>query len=184
MKAGLKPGQRDGVLTRTQIHPACSLYRDGWNTQQLADWLGVSRQAIWRMLKRRGIPTRPRHIKRFDADGGFARNNADGAPREERDSAGCIVTLADLVSGQTHTMHVPGMRRDALRFVVRWCDLAPGDWRVLCYSTPSTILADLTGARASLGNGPHHASGITVAPEVVVLGSIGRLDLLHPSLDR
>lgn len=163
-------------LSLDQIKLMIELYREGWNSQQLADRFGCTRQAILQLLRRRDIEIRPRHPKGANGTNGLARG-----VREERDEAGVIVTIRNQGTDERLSLHEPGLRLDALRQVVARVDAMGGDWRVICYSTPLTILSDMQGQRALMridGQAhPHHPI------EATVLSRVKRLDLLDPSLD-
>jgi len=160
-------GTHRGKMTDAQRATAVELYRMGWNTQRIADHFDVTRENIWKLLKRRGVQTRPRH---YTKRGRYRVRSLDSATRIERDGDGIIVTLREQQSGALHVMHVPGMRRAALKQVARWCDTHEDDWRLLSYSTPETIYSDLDGARGIF------------PPERHALSSIGRLDLLDDTV--
>jgi hypothetical protein len=103
---------------------------------------------------------------------------------------GLIATVVDLDSGRTETRHLPGLlgkRRmrngkrpgadpihvglqDLLRLLCAELDSRPGRWRVRTISTPQTILRDLQLREAGGNLTP-------IAPELGLLGQIGRVDL-------
>jgi hypothetical protein len=185
----MRQGNFSKVLTRTDVHTARSLYLEGWSLQQIANQFGVTKQAIWKLLRRRDVPmhrARPTRDEHGHFTGSTGGKHADPVNREERDEAGCIVTLHEQRTGERGSLHIPGKRLDAMRNLAAMIDNAKGDWRVLCYSTPRSILGDLQGLRVDVseradGKDPY---GFTQFPEVNVLAAIGRLDLLDPSLDR
>lgn len=154
-------GRYTRKLTGAQAQTACDLYRDGWTMQRIADWLGVSWQAVRYQLRKHNVTTRDRHAK-----------TTDPVDRTARDEAGIIVTLRRQRDGVRVSLHVPGKRKAAIRYVATVLDHNADDWRLLCYSTPETVGADLRGDRE-----PTEAS-----PEVRALGTIGRRDLLDPSV--
>jgi Homeodomain-like domain-containing protein len=153
-------------LSLGQIKHMRDLYRDGWNLEQLAQMYGVSRQAIWRLLKRRNEPMRPRHVRAPQEN-----------PNAARDELGIIVTLREQRSRELFSMHIPGKSAEALLYLAARLDRLPEDWRLLCYSTPRTILGDLQGRYAR--------QGITYLNdlEARMLTQVGRIDLLDPELD-
>jgi hypothetical protein len=76
---------------------------------------------------------------------------------------------------------------ELLRAVAGELDALPGQWLVETISTPATVYRDLQGTRKRLdldgqagGVRPHHddIAHEDFRPERVMLGSIGRLDLL------
>lgn len=62
---------------------------------------------------------------------------------------------------------------DALRAIIADLDETPGDWRIVCISTPVTIYRDMHGDR------PVREPGAPL-PEVGYLSKLRRLDLLPP----
>jgi hypothetical protein len=81
-------------------------------------------------------------------------------------------------AGQTISAHRKGPLRAMLR---KLCDevlaIDPG-YRLVSYSTPDTIVVDLDGRVLK-----RESDGRPVPlPEAVLLGGIGRLELLHPRL--
>lgn len=154
------PNYTHRTLSLQDGQTARMLYREGWSTADLGRHFGVSRQAIWRMLHKHGVKLRGRHEQR-----------TNDVTRRKRDEAGIIVTLRCQRDGHTITLHVPGKRLDALRYIAKAIDRSQGDWCVLCYSTPETVLGDLQGMRDN--NEP---------PEVNALAAIERLDLLDPKV--
>jgi hypothetical protein len=171
----MRQGRFEKKLTKDQVRTVQSLYMDGWSMQRIGELFGITRQAVSKLLQRRGkhgskpVPTRGYHGRWTGSDGG----GRTPVHARERDEAGCIVTLRDQATGDMRSMHVPGLRRDALRFIVRCIDVDVRDWRVYSYSTPTTILADMSGR---MGYAPERG------PEFMALKSIGRIDLLDPSL--
>lgn len=102
-------------------------------------------------------------------------------------SAGCCVSVEHARTGELRQLHRPGRKRTALLEIVEIIDAAnrrDGDpWRVVGYSTPGTILADLEGRRMRLldtADGSRTTHGYL--PELTVFGQIGRRDLLHRRL--
>lgn len=149
-----------------------ALYQHGFNIYQLSGQFKITPQAVHQLLKRRGIPTRPR----------WPKQAANGTKRADRDEEGIIVTLRDQQSRELYSLHVPGFKQDALRHVAEIIDGSGRDWRLLCYSTPALIAGDLSGPRlqaTTKGTIPH-----TDCPEAQALSKIKRLDLLDPALDR
>lgn len=80
---------------------------------------------------------------------------------------------------------VEGSLRRAIVEMETW----PGEWQIEVISTPTTIYRDLQGSRIdSSPTGPRDAHGLAgsgdvaetrlVTPEAIMLGRIGRLDLL------
>jgi hypothetical protein len=150
------------------------LYREGFSTGQLARMFGLERKSINYFLRRRGFEIRPRWPKR-----------GNGVPQavtnRERDELGIIVTLREQQTRALFSMHVPGKRLEALRWLAEKLDATPGDWRLLCYSTAETIAGDLKGARSHKVQSSYWEVD---SPETLALGLIHRLDLLDPKLDR
>lgn len=96
----------------------------------------------------------------------------------KRDEFGVIVTVRLHPTGELRSLHEPGLRIEALRAIADKLDRAAGDWKIVCYSTPQTILGDMKGLR-SVNDPKRPAIG---AVESVALGKIDRLDLLDPSI--
>lgn len=67
-------------------------------------------------------------------------------------------------------------QRGALLSIARELDERPARWRVVCISSPSTILGDLRGREHEHGYGDTTQLSV---PEARMLGAIGRLDLLE-----
>jgi hypothetical protein len=104
---------------------------------------------------------------------------------DTRNAAGIIVTLRRQDTLELHSLHIPGLRGEALQIVAEMIDRSGVDWRVLSYSTPDTIAGDLAKKRiqqpkdGSTRRMPTYLSSI----EANMLGRIKRLDLLDPALD-
>jgi len=104
------------------------------------------------------------------------------AENSKRNEYGCIVSVREQSSGDVRSLHAPGLRMEALQTICELLDRTEGDWKVVGYSTPETIVFDLKGKRHG---GGHKDSPAHIAfPEARVLAGIGRLDLLDPSLQR
>lgn len=99
---------------------------------------------------------------------------------EQRDSMGVIVTLREQNNDARVVLHKEGLKRAAMLEVAAWCDSQEGDWRVLCVSTPNTILRDVSGGRGITE--PGRASAYLHSPEGSLLGLIGRRDLLDSKI--
>lgn len=80
--------------------------------------------------------------------------------------------------------------RQALRDICNRLDALPGEWKIDCISSPSTIWRDLQGSREYVHNSARVTGGLTKArseseslslalPEHNLLGGIGRLDILR-----
>lgn len=100
-------------------------------------------------------------------------------PDERRLYGGIAVLMR---GGEDDVRHWPGA--DWLQAVCAYCDR--GGWRVRCLSTPTTIYRDLQGHRipAEATNRRHPGSSGTpddrlALPELILLGRLGRLDLLE-----
>jgi hypothetical protein len=159
-----------------------ALYRDGWDITQLSRRYGVSPQAIRSLLKRRGVKTRPRH----PTHGRDRLGRYVGEPREPelsiaaRNEYGVIVTVREQRSRELRSLHEPGKRIEALRAVCARIDRLPGEWKIVCYSTPEMIEGDLRGPR--LKRHPGGKGSYLENPEALALARIRRLDLLDPAL--
>lgn len=170
-------GTHAGKLTPAQRRTVVELYRLGWNTQRIAEHFNVTRENVWKLLRRRGVQMRPRWPK----SGPHGAGLPDSMPRAERDRQGVIVTLREQSSMRVYAMHVPGLRGAALEQVAAWCDAQPLDWRLLCYSTPLTIRRDLDGSRTQRNGQPREVDALGNV-EATALARIGRSDLLDPEL--
>lgn len=98
-----------------------------------------------------------------------------------RFETGCIATLTDGTA--IVTRHFVGSGADATRAVAAFCD--ERGLRVQTLSTPMSVYRDLQGHREAvaglgprLNSAPATRSDRVLAPEPVMLGRIGRLDLL------
>jgi len=94
----------------------------------------------------------------------------------ERKQVGVIVTVRELETGTRLVLHEPGNPTQALAEVCDRLDALPGEWRVICLSTPATIHRDLQGTRLREGD------DLLELPERPALARVGRLDLLDASL--
>lgn len=124
--------------------------------------------------------TRTRYVKGCrcaactKANRDYNRANDSNGPR---DSSGVIATLRNLTTGECESLTAPGFLTDAIRDICEECDSRDGDWRIQSLSTQRTILADLVG-RPMISN-----TGRARFPEGIVLGRVGRKDLLAPELE-
>ena len=94
---------------------------------------------------------------------------------------GCVVAFEN-DEGQTLVLH-RGTKGRALKGLEEACETALAldpTFRVVAYSTPQTILADLHG-RADRYSG-HERPSNRHSPESIALGQCGRPELLHPRL--
>lgn len=129
------------------------------------------------------VARRAAERRRHEAKGWTIRQPAPfvAGPERERDERawngrlsaeyGCTLTLEN-DGGETLTLHRAGRPETVLGML---CDEAlqiDGTLRVISYSSPATILADVTGPPT--GTGRHR--------EATVLGMVGRLQMLHPRL--
>lgn len=180
----MRQGNYKRVLTKTQARTAAELHSLGWSLERIGRLYGVSKQGIWSLLSRRGVDTGGHPVSgnggRFTFGVHRKRRRPDGSVKAERDEAGVIVTLIHLETQERFSMHVPGKRLEALRHVADTIDHTGEPWRVICYSTPDTILGDL----GALRDGKPDDLGPPVPPEARALGKIGRMDLLHESIRR
>jgi hypothetical protein len=91
-----------------------------------------------------------------------------------RDSAGVIVTVREQDTKELRTFHRPGLMADAITDACAQIDRLPGRWLISTISTPRTIAADLAVRNSS------DQRAKPLRPERILLGQIGRLDLLEP----
>lgn len=100
----------------------------------------------------------------------------------ERAAYGLTATIRDLESGRIEVHHRAGMPMAALEaFMVELDERSEdegADWRLLAYSTPNTIYADLLVSRE--GAPARGRQGV----EAYVLARVGHLDRIDPSLER
>jgi hypothetical protein len=159
-------------------------YREGESMQSLGKSFGVSRQAIFQLLRSRGVATRPRHPHPEQ----YGRESGPGPgdwTNQDRNEAGITVTLRRQDTHEFFSMHIAGLRGEALQYLADLIDRSGIDWRVLSYSTPETIVGDLKQRRAVQPESTtRRAFAYLGAPEANALGRIGRLDLLDPDVDR
>lgn len=103
-----------------------------------------------------------------------------GAVRAEY---GCILTFEN-AQGQTLTLHRVG---PPTKMVPEMCDQALAldeTFRVVSYSTPSTVYTDLQGHRLG-GQREAYANDSNPranTPEVQILGRIKRMEMIHPRM--
>jgi hypothetical protein len=101
-------------------------------------------------------------------------------PPKERAVYGATVT-ARASSGETITLVRTGMTAlEAMRSIAAVLDALDDDFRVVSVSTPNSIERDLFANRLALDG---DSAGYAIMPEIMMLGRIGRTDLLHTSLD-
>ncbi len=93
---------------------------------------------------------------------------------DKRSEYGCIVTAREQETDARIVLHRTGY--NVIAQICDELDALEGDWRVLSYSTPATVYRDLQGTRQ------HEWKDTMQYPEEHVLGRIGRLDLLDPSM--
>lgn len=149
-------------LSDGQIRQAKGLRLIGWSMREIGERYGVSGQAIRYHLLR----TKP------------AESNPD------RDDAGVIVTVREQKSGALRSLHEPGLRGPALYEVCKRIDRLPGDWKVVGYSTPSTVRSDLHGSRDTNSLSKQGSSNGNNSVERTALAKVRRLDLLDPRLEK
>ena len=96
-----------------------------------------------------------------------------GHPERAR-NYGITATLVDTTTGATEVLVARGSPRldDATLTIAARCDELGPTWRVRTLSTPRTILADLRNAGAERGEKQ-------TRPESVLLGKVGRMDLVE-----
>lgn len=88
---------------------------------------------------------------------------------------GVIITVKEQANGDLRSLHEPGRVSAALKLLAAQIDRSPGEWRIVCISTPSTIRGDLGIAK----NSPRSQRGYV---EALLLSRIDRLDLLDPTI--
>lgn len=97
----------------------------------------------------------------------------------ERALFGCTVTFEN-ADGNTLSGHRTG---SPLAGLAELCDAAlelDPSYRVVSYSTPQTIYADLKGRE--IGGGVEYKSSRVTGVEITVHSKIGRREMLHPRL--
>jgi hypothetical protein len=112
----------------------------------------------------------------------FARNHGTTLPLSgrERAAVGCLMTF-EAADGSRLTLHGFG---SAAATVGALCDAALArepSFRLIAYSTPETVFADITGGRADFT----HSSGEPqrrALPEMRALALACRKEMLHPRL--
>lgn len=96
-----------------------------------------------------------------------------------RDKDGFVTTWENQ-AGELLTVHRKGRPTATLAEVADAVTARDPSFRLVCYSTPDTILRDLAGGnRISF---EHPTTKVLHLPERNVLSRIGRADLLHPRL--
>lgn len=95
-----------------------------------------------------------------------------GSP--ERALYGCIVTFEN-ENGDTLTMHRTGGPEKGLREACAIALSKDETYRVVSYSTPTTVYGDLRGRAVNVEQAPPSV-------EAVMLSRLGLLPLLHPRL--
>jgi hypothetical protein len=119
------------------------------------------------------------YLRCRDCQRNFRHLRGTGSDNIRRDLQGVTATLREQTTRATATVLFSGLLKETMRAVAAECDCRDGDWRVLCLSTPNTIKEDLKGYRVRQRWG---GVSRTVFPEHQMLGRIGRIDLLDPSL--
>lgn len=89
-----------------------------------------------------------------------------------------FITSWESETGEVMNVHRTGPLRQALRDLITDVLALDPTYRLISYSTPDTILTDMLGRRRKLSNGRP-----VPLPEAIALGSVDRLDLLHPRFD-
>jgi len=146
-----------GKLSAEQVAEIIVLYQGGLTMSVISRRFGVARETVAYQLKKFAIPL---------------RNTRPSSKPIEYNASGVIVSVKEQTSGRIHTLHAPGRKRDALEEIMETIDRDPGDWRIVSYSNPNTIVGDL-----------HNRSPRrTFSPEYHALKQADRLDLLDPSL--
>lgn len=104
---------------------------------------------------------------------------ANGRQRAEY---GCTTTWEN-AAGETRTFTKSGAPRAALRTQAEWAVAWDDTAKLVAYSTPDTVFADVSGLRSSgeLVRGGRFWRP-TVRPEAGVLSAIGLVRLCHPRL--
>lgn len=101
---------------------------------------------------------------------------------KERAVYGATITARSLTHGETLTIARTGMTAvEAVRAICGQLDELDDDYRVVSVSTPVSIQRDLYASRVALVG--LHAGAVDM-PEKAILSRAGRLDMLHPALDR
>lgn len=94
------------------------------------------------------------------------------------------ITTWENEDGKTLTLHRSGPMRETLGETVREVLALDPTFRLVCYSTPESILTDLAGNRRDAADWQSGNALPIALPEVKALAMIGRRDLLHPRLNR
>lgn len=103
-------------------------------------------------------------------------------PVKERAIYGATITARSLDTGDTLTIARTGRTAvQAVREICELLDAQAGRYRVVSISTPVSIRRDIYANRVAL-TGDH--SGAVDMPEKTFLARVGRVEMLHPSLDR
>ena len=109
------------VLTADQIVEMCERYQSGESCVTLGRFYGVCRQAIWTMLKRRGIATRQSiDYKRYTADYAFFQNIDTGEKAYWLGflaADGCVTGAAGSVDGKVKITLASKDREHIQRFL-------------------------------------------------------------------
>lgn len=101
---------------------------------------------------------------------------------DRRREEGCIVCFEPLAGGEPLMIHVHGSPTKELGRAIDHALSVDPSYRMVSYSTPATIYADMTGARADRTSGDRSQTQRTQLPETLILSRLGRIDVLHPRL--
>lgn len=105
------------------------------------------------------------------------RNWMSGAKSAEY---GCVCTFEN-DRGETLSGHRTGPLMAGLRDLIEAAQARDPSYRLTSYSTPTSILSDITGRRTrriGIDGRPSESA----LPEVISASRIGRLDAIHPRL--
>lgn len=91
-----------------------------------------------------------------------------------------FTTTWENADGKTLTVHRVGRIREQLVGVIDVVLKLDPSFRLVCYSTPDTILTDIEGRQLRRERDGRPIAG----PESIVVGAVKRMDLLHPRFDR
>jgi hypothetical protein len=101
---------------------------------------------------------------------------------EERAKLGSVSTWEN-ADRKTLVLHRIGPMREAFSETIGEVLALDPTFRLVCYSTPDTILTDLQGNRRDFVNDKGDSTPVAL-PEVQALARVGRRDLIHPRLNR
>lgn len=140
-------------MTDAGIQEAMRMYADGLSFADIAPYFGVTRNALWDLLKRRGLKTRPR--ERYGADNTFYRGGSNDTERAHNLVDKAVMRGRLIRASQCETCGVSGEFKDGRSAIhahhddynhplaVRWlCQPCHHEWHRLNKPVPLMVPSD------------------------------------------